>query len=91
MEIIEKTVLIFTIVASIAGLAWLDKRFVLGLSRGGNLGFSLEGQDAVTESELKRQIEEKSQEVESLKARVAILEQIVTDPAEQLKREIDGL
>ena len=91
MEIIEKTVLIFTIVASIAGLAWLDKRFALGLSRGMNLGLSIEGQDALTESELKRQIEEKSQEVELLKARVATLERIVTDPAEQLKREIDGL
>ncbi|REL25748.1 hypothetical protein DXX93_03710 [Thalassotalea euphylliae] len=91
MEIVEKTLLIFTIMAAIVGLAWLDKRFALGLSGGMNLGVSANAKGSAKDAELQRQIAEKSQEVELLKQRVATLERIVTDPAEQLKREIDRL
>ncbi|MFD2168016.1 hypothetical protein ACFSJY_17305 [Thalassotalea euphylliae] len=88
METMEKVMIIFAIASSIFALAWADKRFNLSLFTQGWMDCSdgFGGQ-----SRLNKALKEKSAEVEALKQRVATLERIVTDPQEQLKREIDSL
>ena len=88
METIQTVMSILTIFTGIALLAYLDKRYALGLNDGLNAGSNWFGcSSANTEAKLA----DKEREIEGLKERVATLEKIVTDPAEQLKREIDNL
>jgi hypothetical protein len=87
MEIVEQIITIFAIVTAIGLLAYFDKRFDLGL----NSGFSTGGWHGLSNNKTHPQMAQKNKEIQELKARVATLEKIVTDPSEQLKQEIDRL
>lgn len=89
MEIIETSVVIISLVVGFALLAYLDKRFALGLndSMSCNSLFGYQN-DKQTET---NQLKEKNREIAELRQRIETLEKIVTDPAEQLKQEIDRL
>ncbi len=103
-ELVEKTYLVILVVGAVAALAYVDKKYQLGLSKGLNSSFVDSGSANATgdgfswcsnrntkEHAFMEKLSEKDAEIASLKERVATLEKIVTDPAEQLKREIDGL
>lgn len=109
-ELVEKTYLVILLVGAIAGLAYVDKKYQLGLSMGLNGNFVDSGSannsgsanatgeglsgysyKNTKEHAFMEKLSEKDAEIASLKDRVATLEKMVTDPAEQLKREIDRL
>jgi len=87
MELLQDASLVALIVTSIAALAYLNKRFDLGLEMSpsdfGMCGKSYREEDRV--------IANKDREIIDLKQRIEVLEKLVTDPAERLKREIDSL
>jgi len=86
MEVFESIFIVTIIVSAIVSLAYIDKRFKLGL----NAGFDSE-QLLGYQSYSQQSSKQNDDEINALKERIAILEKIVTDPAEQLKREIDNL
>lgn len=103
-ELVEKTYLVILVVGAVAALAYVDKKYQLGLGKGLNSSFVDSGSANATgdgfswcsnrntkEHAFMEKLSEKDAEIASLKERVATLEKIVTDPAEQLKREIDRL
>lgn len=103
-ELVEKTYLVILVVGTVVALAYVDKKYQLGLSKGlnGNFVDSSSAKDTgedfswysnrnAKEYAFMEKLSEKDAEIASLKERVATLEKIVTDPAEQLKREIDRL
>ena len=87
MEFLEDASLVALIVTSIAGLAYLNKRFDLGLEMSSSdltmCGGSVYKRDATLAS--------KDKEINELKQRIEVLEKLITDPGERLKREIDSL
>ena len=87
MDILQLLLTMIVIILGISSLAFLNKKFELGLN-----DLSFEGGGAgVNKCELNKRLSIKEQEIGQLKARVKILEQLVTDPREQLKREINRL
>ncbi|NMP29975.1 hypothetical protein HII17_00250 [Thalassotalea sp. M1531] len=92
MEMIEAFMTVIMIVSAIAVLAFLDKRFNLGLNAGlGGYGASYDFWGRPIDNTADKVRAEKDTEIKALKSRIEALEKIVTDPAEQLKREIDQL
>lgn len=93
METFENIIVIFAVVSAIVFLAYIDKRFGLGLNTGLSnddwFGHSANATNATKAS--KTELTNKEQEIQKLKERVATLEKIVTDPKEQLRKEIDSL
>jgi len=94
MEFIQQFdgVLLFIVLFSI--VAYFDKKFDFNLLNSTNrdefniLGFNNESKKhTYKESEAS----DKEQDIIQLKQRIEILEKIVTDPQEQLRREIDSL
>ena len=90
METVQTILTIFAVFTGVVVLAFLDKRFALGLNTGlgegaNNLLFGC------SSSKQQQRLAQKDEQIKALEARVAVLEKIVTDPAEQLKREIDSL
>ena len=87
MEFLQDASLVALIVTSIAGLAYLNKRFDLGLEMSSSdltmCGGSVYKRDATLAS--------KDKEINELKQRIEVLEKLITDPGERLKREIDSL
>lgn len=83
MEFLEQASVVVVMALSIALLAFLDKRFDLGLAMSSSdswsMGFNSESSD------------KKDKEIAELKQRIEVLEKIATDPAEQLDREIRNL
>jgi len=87
MEIILLCLTTILIVSSIAVLGFLNKKYDLGLNdMSGCTWF-----DEPNSDELNKKIAEKEKQINDLKQRVQILEKLVTDPREQLKRDIDNL
>jgi len=94
METIQTILTIFGVFTGIALLAYVDKRYALGLNVGMNADdnwFSCASNNRQSTSSQIDKLAEKDREIKALAERVATLEKLVTDPAEQLKREIDGL
>ncbi|MDG1752398.1 MAG: hypothetical protein P8I03_12160 [Thalassotalea sp.] len=86
MEIIQLIATTSIIVSGILLVGFLNKRFNLGIEDTSSefwVGASYKNQvkDSVEKDEL----------IQSLSARVQVLEQLITDPKEQLRREIDRL
>ena len=100
MEFIQYTGYVIVISCSIVALALLNKRFDLGLSvtadeiSFGDLnssdiwGCSMSSSSTTNQQ---KQLKIKSKEIVELQQRVAVLEKLLTDPSEQLKREINSL
>ena len=87
MEFFQLVTTTTLIISAIAVLAYLNKRYDLGLndvSDGSMLGSLNYGQSG-------KLLKAKDDEIKDLKQRVQVLEALVTDPKEQLKREIDNL
>ena len=100
MEFIQYTGYVIVISCSIVALALLNKRFDLGLGvtadeiSSGDLNSSdIWGCSMSSPSTTKQQqqLKIKSKEIVDLQQRVAVLEKLLTDPSEQLKREINSL
>ncbi|WP_448211943.1 hypothetical protein [Colwellia sp. MEBiC06753] len=92
MELLTTAMTIFTIVSAIAFLAFLDKKFTLGLSDSAGNWHNWGMGQTLSNSEISCYgYEARDQEILALKARIEVLEKIVTDPAEQLKQQIDRL
>ncbi|MEW6981476.1 hypothetical protein AAD001_02355 [Colwelliaceae bacterium 6471] len=81
MEYIQDAGFIFILVSTIALLTYLDKKFNLGLAE--SSGF--------TKNNTNAQLDDNEQTIVELKKRIQVLERIVTDPREQLKRDIESL
>lgn len=100
MEFIQYTGYVIVISCSIVALALLNKRFDLGLgvtadeissgdfNSGDIWGCSM---SSSTTTKLQKQLKIKSKEIADLQQRVAVLEKLLIDPCEQLKREINSL
>lgn len=87
MEIFQLFATTLIIVTAIALLGFLNKSFDLGLS-----DLSHDPRIGTIDSmKLHKIISEKNAEVNDLKKRIQVLEKIVTDPKEQLRREINNL
>lgn len=100
MEFIQYTGYVIVISCSIIAIALLNKRFNLGLGvtadeiSAGDLNSSdIWGSSMSSSSTTKqqKQLKIKSKEIADLQQRVAVLEKLLTDPSEQLKREINSL
>lgn len=87
MEVFQLLPTTVIIVTAIALLGFLNQRFDLGLS---DLSYGPRV-DSIDSTKLHKIILEKNVEVNDLKKRIQVLEKIVTDPKEQLRREIDDL
>ena len=86
MEIIQLVASTSIIVSGILLVGFLNKRFDLGLEDASSGMWGSSG----CNSQAKR-IAEKDKLIKSLSERVEVLEKLVTDPREQLKKEIDNL
>lgn len=93
MELLSTVTVIFSIITGIAFLAYLDKRFSLGLNEqlSADGWFSTTSQTSTTSSTVESMKRAHHQELDVLRKRIETLEKILTDPAEQLKRDIDNL
>ncbi len=87
MEIIQLCLTTILIVSSIAVLGFLNKRYDLGLNELSGCSWF----DDIKPNALNKIVDEKDQQINDLKQRVQILEKLITDPREQLKRDIDNL
>ncbi|WP_286262564.1 hypothetical protein [Thalassotalea atypica] len=90
MEVIQVLGLVILVISSIAVLAVIEKKYDL------NLGISSYNYDDMDcwgfgHQSTRKQLAEKDKTIAQLIERVEVLEKIVTDPAEQLKREINQL
>ena len=86
MEIIQFIASTSIIVSGILLVGFLNKRFDLGLE-----GESFGKWNGETCNNQTKRLAEKDRLIKSLSDRVEVLEKLVTDPREQLKREINGL
>ncbi|MDO6446580.1 hypothetical protein Q4493_12420 [Colwellia sp. 1_MG-2023] len=86
MEIMQLIVATSIIVAGILLVGYLNKRFELGLEDS-----SLGGCTLTNGANYSNRLAEKDKIIKNLSERVAVLEKLVTDPQEQLKKEIDSL
>ncbi len=97
MEIIQMIALFITISVALFAVAYLDKKYQLNLSHYGAMlddMFGIDeslGQGSVSKETLEKELAKKDDVITNLTERVQTLERIVTDPAEQLKRDIDRL
>jgi hypothetical protein len=87
MEVLQLFLTMIVIILGISTLAYLNKKYDLGL----NEVSSCNGFNDGNARELSHLLHIKEQEIGSLKERVQVLEKLVTDPKEHLKREIDAL
>ena len=86
MEIIQLIAATSIIVAGILLVGYLNKRFELGLEDHSTGGWALTNCTNQT-----NRLAEKDKIIKNLSERVAVLEKLVTDPQEQLKKQIDSL
>ncbi len=86
MEILQLITTTSIIVIGIALVGYLNKRFSLGIE-----DISSEFWVGPSDENQAKDSVEKDKLIKSLSERVKVLEQIITDPKEQLKREIDRL
>jgi len=88
MEFIQLILTTAVIVSAILVIAIVDKKYQLGLNNSSGMWGS---SSLNAKLSIKSEVARKDAEIEALKQRVAVLEKLVTDPTEQLKREIDSL
>lgn len=86
MEIIQLIASTSIIISGILLVGFLNKRFDLGLE---GEAYGMLGSTSCNNQA--KGLAEKDKLIKSLTERVQVLEQLVTDPKEQLKREIDRL
>lgn len=93
MEILHMFIATVIIVSAIAVLGFLDKKYQLGLSASSELSYQpkMNNHGSHITAQFEQVISTKNKEIKELQERVNVLERIVTDPKEQLLREIDRL
>lgn len=88
MEILHHFDSVSLFLITFFALYYADKRFNWGLN---DMAFALSS-DRIDKNERSNKINEaKDDEIAKLKERIKVLEAIVTDPKEQLRKEIDSL
>lgn len=98
MELLQIAGVTLIVCSAIFVLEVLDKKYQLNLNMGFNeASWSNEGlfgygnSGTKVNQNLLNELADKDKTIEALAQRVAVLEKIVTDPAEQLKRDIEQL
>ncbi len=89
MEFIQLIGVTTVIVSAIIVLAVVDKKYHLNLNA--SLWDTSDDWLGRSQQAKNQQANDKDQTIQALQSRIEVLEKLVTDPAEQLKREIDAL